>query len=324
MELSWIVDYLRYCYENNIPKADIKPIVVYVKTRNECSDIVKFLLKNVPQGDCIGKFHSKIGGMEEYRATFIEEFAQTVPRYLVTVTTLALGAGVHKVNIYLLVLWGFPRKFVDALQMMGRACRDSNVVGVVVAYYFAKDADTLEASCNMFCNIETCRRIFILEHYDQDCREPGHRLGNCCDICLEIPRDDGEQVRCLITKILGVDILPESTGLWHFPVLSELVQKISKPRNITAFRQDEMNGVTKAVEKTIADMRNEGKFDTLHAMGIHDRQIENITNSPREKLLGKSKFTALLTLKGKECLHTTQLYDSVCVYFSANPVPLQQ
>jgi superfamily II DNA helicase RecQ len=329
MELRWIIDYVQYCVKNNIPEMEMKPIMIYVKTRNQCNDITTFLLKNL-DSDCVGKFHSRIGGKEEYRAIFIGEFAKNVSKYIVTVTTSALGAGLHKLNIYFLLLWGFPRKFVDALQMMGRASRDPSLQGVVIAYYFAKEADKLQESCNSFCNLDSCRRKFILSQYDVDCQERGDRLpqGKCCDNCwnLELlPGADERNLRSKITQMLGVGNMPQITGIWHFPnPHKEIVLKISKPRTVTAQRQNEMDGVGKAVGKTLSDIRKRDHATSpLHVIGIYPRQIANIMNATRERLLDKSKFTDLIRLNNVESPYINELYDSVCVYLYANnPLPL--
>jgi superfamily II DNA helicase RecQ len=117
-------------------------IVIYCLTVNETEEIVKWLKKLSPPTatSMICRYHRGIEN-ENDRENLVQEFVKDDSYIKILVTTTALGCGIDKKNISVVVLWGMQKDITESIQIMGRAARDPETLpngGVILICYYQK------------------------------------------------------------------------------------------------------------------------------------------------------------------------------------------
>ena len=157
-------------------------------------------------------YHAELGDERQQRQeNFIHD------RTAIIVATIAFGMGIDKSNIRLIVHYDLPKTLENYYQETGRAGRDGLPSDCVLFYTYA-DVPKLEyliekdtedeakrrnareklARVNEFCQLQACRRRFLLRYFGEEWPK-----GNCggCDFCL-IPREEFDATE-IAQKILS-------------------------------------------------------------------------------------------------------------------------
>jgi ATP-dependent DNA helicase RecQ len=124
----------------------------------------------------------------------------------IIVATIAFGMGINKSNVRYVVHMDLPKNIEGYYQETGRAGRDG-LPSEALLFFSYGDAEKLKGFAKVegneeqskimlkklddmvrFCQLQTCRRQFLLKYFDE--QAPGHC--GACDVCLsEVEKIDG-------------------------------------------------------------------------------------------------------------------------------------
>jgi len=220
---------------------------VLPKQRDSFARLVELLQKN--KGESVIIYCSTIKGTEELAARLRESDFDAQPyhaelgekrqqrqedfihdRTWIIVATIAFGMGIDKSNVRLIVHYDLPKTLENYYQETGRAGRDGLPSDCVLFYTYADvprleyliDKDTEDeaerrnareklARVNEFCQLQACRRRFLLRYFGEEWPKD-----NCsgCDFCLT-PREEFDATE-IAQKILSAVVRTgERFGIAH-------------------------------------------------------------------------------------------------------------
>ena len=197
-------------------------VIIYCSTIKGTEELAARLREN---GFDAQPYHADLGGVRQQRQ---EDFIHD--RTAIIVATIAFGMGIDKSNIRLIVHYDLPKTLENYYQETGRAGRDGLPSDCVLFYTYADvpkleyllDKDTEDetkrrnareklARVNEFCQLQACRRRFLLRYFGEEWPKD-----NCsgCDFCLT-PREEFDATE-IAQKILSAVVRTgERFGIAH-------------------------------------------------------------------------------------------------------------
>ena len=171
-------------------------------------------------------YHAELGGARQQRQ---EDFIHD--RTAIIVATIAFGMGIDKSNVRLIVHYDLPKDTGELLPGDGAAPVATACPATAVLFYTYADVPKLEylidkdtgdeterrnareklARVNEFCQLQACRRRFLLRYFGEEWSK-----GNCggCDFCLT-PREEFDATE-IAQKILSAVVRTgERFGIAH-------------------------------------------------------------------------------------------------------------
>ncbi len=196
--------------------------IIYCATRKATEELAARLSDN---GVRALPYHA---GLERHlRGETPEKFIRD--EVSVVAATVAFGMGIDKPNVRLVVHQDLPASLERYYQETGRAGRDGLASDCVLLYSYADkalqeflinrnedEADRANAHQKLdtmveFCELQTCRRRYLLEYFGDD-RWAGHC--DACDVCMSTPEQFDATI--IAQKVLSAVIRTEERfGIGH-------------------------------------------------------------------------------------------------------------
>ena len=198
------------------------PTIVYCVSRKDTEAVAEDLAAN---GLRALPYHAGLDGSvrKETQEKFIRD---EVP---IVVATIAFGMGIDKPDIRLVVHYDLPKTVEGYYQETGRAGRDGLPSECVLFYTFGdkkkqdyfidqiEDATQREnarqklAQVIEFCELQTCRRKYVLEYFGET-----WEMENCggCDVCLT-PKEEFDATEIAQKVLSAVARTGERFGMNH-------------------------------------------------------------------------------------------------------------
>lgn len=179
-------------------------VIVYCQHLNMCANLYAHFLFELgdhsyyPLGTCkisdnrlFGMFHSRTS--EHNKGIILTSMSQSDGIVRMVFATIALGMGVHFMDVDTIVHYGAPSSIDDYFQGSGRAGRSGNSARSIL---FWKPADCpvrqqiitthdheISAVRRYVENKDICRRKWLLDYFDSTVAHSHTDPKSCCDIC---------------------------------------------------------------------------------------------------------------------------------------------
>lgn len=187
--------------------------IIYCGSRKKVERLTESLCK---KGIRTAGYHA--GMATETRAKIQQDFQRD--NIQVVVATVAFGMGINKSNVRFVAHFDLPRSIESYYQETGRAGRD-NLPAQAVLFYDPADYKWLQSvlmekpdtpqrqiehhklqAMGEFAESQTCRRLVLLNYFDEHRSEPCKN----CDICLDPPKSydgliDAQKVLSTIYRV---------------------------------------------------------------------------------------------------------------------------
>ncbi|XP_055843873.1 bifunctional 3'-5' exonuclease/ATP-dependent helicase WRN-like [Episyrphus balteatus] len=216
--LEFIVKPKTECWSDigeHIKNVKIGSIIVYCITRRITEEVASVISSH---GFPCGVYHA--GLPLKHRNKIHDEFIHD--RIRVVVATIAFGMGINKPDVRLVIHYGVSKDIEGYYQEVGRAGRDG-LPAKCLLFHRPKDwalhrmirqrskpetsieqMEKLMRAIREYIEIKDCRRRFILNYFQDDCKNLIKRP-DCCDNCKRAISSPKESIN-LYGKYQGLDV----------------------------------------------------------------------------------------------------------------------
>lgn len=244
-------------------------VIIYCFSRQDTEKLATELRR---KGYSARAYHAGLSADErrEVQELFIRDSVNIVT------ATIAFGMGIDKSNVRLVVHYTFPKTLESYYQEIGRAGRDGLPSECLLLYAYAdarkheffisqmhdqvlvRRAQSKLSEMMSFCEIDTCRKRFLLEYFGE---QPG--FDNCasCDICRRGTEvyDATEIAQKILSAILRCD---QMFGRNH--IIDVLLGRRTQKVKLNSHDQLSVFGIAKDyTENSLATI-----FNQLHDRGL--------------------------------------------------------
>lgn len=207
-----------------IQKHTNEAIIIYCVTKKDTDKVADLL---TGAGVSCGVYHSDVDNATKARTH--KRFIQN--KLKVVVATIAFGMGINKPDVRAVIHYGCPKSVAGYYQEIGRAGRDGKPS---VCYTFFDNRDFMkhnlmvnggegnkahkQAQTEMidemkdYVNLATCRRKYLLAHFNEHMNKDCDNCDNCCEdkteVIAKLPKvkqDVNTEAKMLINMIDSLD-----------------------------------------------------------------------------------------------------------------------
>ena len=186
-------------------------VIVYCRDLNTCADLYAHFnfelgeLSYHPLGApelsdnrLFGMFHSRTS--EHNKDVILKSLCETDGKIRIVFATIALGMGVHLIDVNTIVHYGAPSSIDDYFQASGRGGRSGCSARSIVFWQPAdcplrkelvSQRDHEIAAVREYLEISgTCRRKWLLNYFDSGVEHCARGPLSCCDVCSSLESPD--------------------------------------------------------------------------------------------------------------------------------------
>lgn len=204
-----------------IRKHENQAVIIYCVTKKDTERVADLL--NSHGIEC-GMYHSEVDmrTKERIHTRFIKDKLKIVS------ATIAFGMGINKPDVRAVIHYGAPKTVSGYYQEIGRAGRDGKPANCYMFFNgndFVKHERMLDGSTKkhktmtkeqieemkIYSNLTTCRRKFILAHFEEYIDKPCNNCDNCCEdktVPVNLPtikQDVNAEAQMIINLIDSLD-----------------------------------------------------------------------------------------------------------------------
>ena len=114
----------------------------------------------------------------------VSSFCTAVSQLRIVICTVAFGLGVNSPDVRQVIHWGPPSDIEEYMQQTGRAGRDGKLACALLFVHPSDLSRVKDRRLVQYCeNTTSCRRKFLLQHYDELDFKKDCEGCKCCDVC---------------------------------------------------------------------------------------------------------------------------------------------
>ena len=171
--------------------------IVFCKTMMECTELYKYFKRtlkehlthpigapNLSTFRIVDMFCSCTH--PDVKKSIVSSFLKPDGTLRVVIATIAFGMGIDCPDARCVVHWGSSSNLESYLQETGRAGRDGQPAAAVLFFDKSDFGQHITEEMKNYCQNKGCRRVQLLQGFDQEHQTAEQYSCSCCDICSGI------------------------------------------------------------------------------------------------------------------------------------------